>query len=75
VVARRLRIAAEVGTVEQTVMANKNHKKDAHMATSSAEQKSAMDTLLDSMDELVDSAAKRMTPEELRKARKEINDW
>jgi len=56
-------------------MANKNHKKDAHMATSSAEQKSAMDTLLDSMDELVDSAAKRMTPEELRKARKEINDW
>ena len=56
-------------------MANKNHKKEGHMATSSAKQKSAMDTLLDSMDELVDSAAKRMTPEELRKARKEINDW
>ena len=44
------------------------------MATSSAEQKSAMDTLLDSMDELVDSAVKRMTPDELRKTRKEIND-
>jgi len=44
------------------------------MATSPAKQKSAMDTLLESVDELVDSAAERMTPEELRKARKEIND-
>ena len=33
-----------------------------------------MDTLLESMDELVDSAAERMTAEELQKARKEIND-
>jgi hypothetical protein len=44
------------------------------MATSQAKPKSATDTLLESMDELVDSAAKRMTPDELRKARKEIND-
>lgn len=44
------------------------------MATSQAKSKSAMDTLLVSMDELVDSAAKRMTPDELRKARKEINN-
>jgi len=44
------------------------------MATSQAKPKSAMDTLLESMDELVDSAAERMTPNELRKARKEIND-
>ena len=44
------------------------------MATSATKQKSAMDTLLESMDELVDSAAERMTPDELRKARKEIND-
>ncbi|MGA8488819.1 MAG: hypothetical protein WB711_00270 [Terriglobales bacterium] len=55
-------------------MANKNHKKDANMATSSAKQKSAMDTLLESLGQLVDSAAKRMTPDELRKARREIND-
>jgi hypothetical protein len=55
-------------------MANKNRKKGAQMATSSTKPKSAMDTLLDSMDELVDSAAKRMTPDELRKTRKEIND-
>jgi len=44
------------------------------MATSQVKRKSAMDTLLESMDELVDSAAERMTPDELRKARKEIND-
>ena len=44
------------------------------MATSQAKSKSAMDTLLVSMDELVDSAAERMTPDEMRKARKEIND-
>jgi len=44
------------------------------MATSRVKQKSAIDRLLQSMDELVDSAAKRMTPNELRKARKEIND-
>jgi hypothetical protein len=43
------------------------------MTTSAAKPKPAMDTLLDSMDELVDSAAERMTPDELRKARKEIN--
>jgi hypothetical protein len=55
-------------------MSNTNRKKEAHMATSQAKPKSAMDTLLDSMDELVDSAAERMTPDELRKARKEIND-
>jgi hypothetical protein len=55
-------------------MANKNPKKGARMATSSAKQKSAMDTLLESMDELVDSAVQRMTPDELRKTRKEIND-
>jgi len=55
-------------------MPDRNRKKEAHMATSQAKSKSAMDTLLVSMDELVDSAAERMTPDEMRKARKEIND-
>lgn len=55
-------------------MPTTDRKKEAHMATSPAKQKSAMDTLLESMDELVDSAAERITPDELRKARKEIND-
>ena len=44
------------------------------MATSPVKPKKAIDTLLDSMDELVDSAAEKMTPPELRKTRKEIND-
>jgi RNA-splicing ligase RtcB len=55
-------------------MSSANRKKEAHMATSQAKPKSAMDMLLESMDELVDSAAERMTPDELRKARKEINE-
>jgi hypothetical protein len=55
-------------------MRKTNYKKETHMATSQAKPKSAMDTLLESMDELVDSAAERMTPDELRKAQKEIND-
>jgi hypothetical protein len=33
-----------------------------------------MDTLLGSMDKLSDSAAKKMTAEELRKSAKEINE-
>jgi len=44
------------------------------MPASGVKNKSAMDTLLESMDQLADSAAKRMTAEELRKTRKEINE-
>jgi hypothetical protein len=36
--------------------------------------KSSMNTLLESMNELADSAAKRMSAEDLRKTRKEINE-
>lgn len=44
------------------------------MRASGVKNKSAMQTLLESMDQLADSAAKRMSAEELRKARKEINE-
>lgn len=44
------------------------------MPASGVKNKSAMQTLLESMDQLADSAAKRMSAEELRKARKEINE-
>ena len=44
------------------------------MPATGVKNKSAMDTLLESMDQLADSAAKKMTAEELRKARKEINE-
>ena len=55
-------------------MPSSNQKKQGQMPASGVKSKSAMDTLLDSMDRLTDSAAERMTPEELRKARKEINE-
>lgn len=37
-------------------------------------KKSPMEALLKTMDELAVSAAKSMSPEDLRKARKEINE-
>jgi len=55
-------------------MANPNLKRKARMPASGAKKKSAMDTLLESMDKLADSAAERMTTEELRETRKEINE-
>ncbi len=44
------------------------------MATSPLKQKNAMDSLLESMDELAVAASKKMSTEEVRKVRKEIND-
>jgi len=44
------------------------------MATAQPKRKTAMDTLLESMDDLAVSAAERMTTEEVRKVRKNIND-
>jgi hypothetical protein len=44
------------------------------MATSKVKHKPAIETLLESMNELADSAAKKMTAEELRQTRKEINE-
>lgn len=44
------------------------------MPASGPKNKSAMDTLLESMDQLTDSATKKMTGDELRKTSKEINE-
>jgi len=44
------------------------------VATSPLKQKNAMDSLLESMDELAVAASKKMSTEEVRKVRKEIND-
>jgi hypothetical protein len=49
-------------------------KKGCRVATSPLKQKSAMDSLLKSMDELAVAASKRMTTNEVRKVRKQIND-
>lgn len=44
------------------------------MATLRLKRKTAMEKLLESMDELAVAATKRMTTEEARQARKRIND-
>jgi len=44
------------------------------MAASPVKKKKAMDSLLESMDELAVAASKRMTTDEVRKVRKQIND-
>jgi RNA-splicing ligase RtcB len=55
-------------------MPKTNRKQGYRMAASRPKQKTAMDSLLDSMDGLAVAASKRMTTDEVRKARKEIND-
>jgi hypothetical protein len=44
------------------------------MAMSPVKKKNAMNALLESMDELAVAASKRMTTDEVRKVRKQIND-
>ena len=55
-------------------MPRANHDKRSRMATSPVKKKNAMNTLLESMDELAVTASKRMTTDEVRKVRKQIND-
>jgi|GEM_PF-3029562 len=56
------------------MMPKANHKKGCCVATSRPKQKTAMDSLLESMDELAVAASKKMTTGEVRKVRKQIND-
>jgi ribonuclease HI len=51
-----------------------NHKKGSRVTKSPLKQKTAMNSLLKSMDELAVAAAKRMTTGEVREVRKQIND-
>jgi len=55
-------------------MPKTNRKKGCRVATSPVKQKNAMDSLLKSMDELAVAASKKMTTDEVRKVRKQIND-
>ena len=55
-------------------MARTNPRRGCRVATSPLKQKNAMDSLLESMDELAVAASKKMSTEEVRKVRKEIND-
>ena len=55
-------------------MPKTNRKKGSNVAMSPLKQKDAMDSLLKSMDELAVAASKKMTTNEVRKVRKQIND-
>ena len=55
-------------------MRKANYDKRSHMATSPPKKKKAIDSLLESMDELAVTASKRMTTGEVRVVRKQIND-
>jgi len=55
-------------------MPNGNCKKRSGMATSSVKQKSAMDELLDSFADVIDSGAEKMTSRELRDFEKKFNE-
>lgn len=49
-------------------------RREDRVSTAEKKAKSSIDTLLESMNELADSAAKNMSTEDLRKTRKEINE-
>jgi hypothetical protein len=55
-------------------MPNTKHKKRSTMAKAAPKRGTAMDKLLESMDELAVSAVERMATEEVREVRKNIND-
>lgn len=52
----------------------KTNTKKSTMASAPLKRKTAMDKLLESMDELAVSAAEKMTTEQVRQVRKNIND-
>jgi hypothetical protein len=53
--------------------ANANHKKGRRVTTSPSKQKRPMDSLLKGMDELAVAASKKVTTDEVRTVRKQIN--
>jgi len=60
------------GAIEYPVMANQH--KEQGTASSTARRKSAMDELVDSFGEVIDSGAEKMSPSELRESEKKFNE-
>jgi hypothetical protein len=52
----------------------KDHQRESGMASSATKQKSAMDELLDSFGEVIDSGAEKMNPSELHESEKRFNE-
>lgn len=52
-----------------------NHQNKGHaMATTPVKQKSAMDKMLDSFGEVIDSGAEKMNSDQLRESEKKFNE-
>ena len=60
------------GAIECPVMANQ--PKERRTASSTGRPKSAMDKLLDSFAEIIDSGAETMSPSEMRESEKRFNE-
>ena len=59
--------------IEYTLMRNNQHREPG-MASSATKPKSAMDDLLDSFGEAIDSGAQKMDPSQLRDSEKKFNE-
>jgi predicted nucleotide-binding protein (sugar kinase/HSP70/actin superfamily) len=55
-------------------MPSRNEKREGQVPAVQKKNKSSIETLLESMNDLADSAAKNMNAEDLHKTRKEINE-
>lgn len=55
-------------------MPSQSQKREDRVPAAEKKNKSSIETLLESMDELADSSAKNMSAEDVRKTRKEINE-
>lgn len=55
-------------------MPSRNEKREGRVPAAQKKSKASIETLMESMSELADSAAKNMSAEDLRKTRKEVNE-
>ena len=62
----------ELGEIEYTVMPNVNCKKEPGMATS-VKHKTALDTLLNTMRDVIEDGARGMTPKQRKESEKKFN--
>ncbi len=63
----------QVDGVEYTVMPNTKHKKKSTMATARPKSKTAMESLLDSFGEIIETGAKKMDVKQLEESEEKFN--
>jgi hypothetical protein len=63
----------QIDGVEYTVMPNTKHKKKSTMASSRPKSKTAMQSLLDSFGEIIETGAKKMDAKQLQESEEKFN--